>query len=121
MLTLKILSSFISVYSHPILSRTDHFLQQNSDCCCRHSPLPSPSRLCLCGGLGAGLEEGPLGGRGAAAAPEGELETGRVQARRDPLIDSPTAWGPGLKDKPKMTSVAKASYKHAYVYLKTFI
>lgn len=65
--------------------------------------------------MGAGLEEGPLGGRGAAAAPEGELETGRVQARRDPLIDSPTAWGPGLK----ITKVAEVSYKYTQVHLKT--
>ncbi len=81
----------------------------------RHSPLPSPSRLCLCGSLGARLKEGPLGGRGAAAAPEGELETGIVQARRDPLVDSPTAWGPGLK----MTKVADVSYKYTQVHLKT--
>lgn len=72
---------------------------QNVLCCCYgNSPLLSPSRL-LFGALGAGLAVGPLGGRGAAAAPEGEPETGTVQARRDPLMDSPTTCGPGLEHK----------------------
>lgn len=56
-------------------------------------------------------------GRGAAPAPEGEQDTGRVQARRDPLIDSPAGWGPGLKNKQKMTYVAKDSYMNTLMFI----